>query len=72
MSHSFYKSKILLEWKKNSTTVYVYTVGVRLNGKITDIDTDHLVLDNRTPVNYTNIVSITDIEQLSPVKPSKK
>ena len=43
--------------------IYVYTVTVRLSGKITTIADDHLVLDSRTMVNYRNIVSLSDVEQ---------
>ena len=48
---------------KEKKAIYVYTVTVRLSGKITNIDDDYLVLDDRTMVNYHNIVSISDVEQ---------
>ena len=57
------KSAILATWMKDKKHIYIYTVTVRLNGKISHIADDHLVLDDRTMINYHNIVSISDVEQ---------
>jgi hypothetical protein len=42
--------------------LFVYTLTVRLSGKVTQLGEDHLVLDGRTIVNFANVVSISIVE----------
>lgn len=55
---------LLREWKQSGKKIYVYTKTVRLDGLLTHIGDDHLVLDGHVIVFFQNTISITDIEQM--------
>jgi hypothetical protein len=54
--------ELLNKWVINKSSIFVYTLTVRLRGIITRVSENCLTLDNHTIVIFNNIISVSDIE----------